>query len=88
MSSEYDTQRNQHPVGHHQFPNPEMVEYARLQELEHFFARDRTLGWLRSNIAIPLRYQFDEDFDEDAYFEAMREQYVETDPAQTGGSHD
>jgi hypothetical protein len=64
--------------GSDRFPDLDISDRLHLQELENQFGRDRVIGWLRGKVAVPLRYQFDEDFDEDAYYEAMRERYVET----------
>lgn len=60
------------------FPNLDSEDVFHLQQLEKLHGKERVIGWLRGKTAIPLRYQFQEGFDEDAYFEAMRERYVDT----------
>jgi hypothetical protein len=39
--------------------------------------RDAAISWIRANVAIPLRHKFGENFDEDAYYEAAFERYVD-----------
>ena len=64
--------------GSYNFPDLDGEDVFHLQQLEKLHGEERVIGWLRGKTAIPLRYQFQEGFDEDAYFEAMRERYVDT----------
>lgn len=59
------------------FPELDVRDCLYLQELQNLHGRERVLGWLRGKTAIPLQYKFEDDFDEDAYFEAMADHYVE-----------
>lgn len=61
------------------FPDLDADDVFHLQQLEDLHGKERVIGWLRGKTAVPLRYQFEDGFDEDAYFEAMREHYVDTD---------
>lgn len=63
----------------YQFPDLDISDRLHLQRLEEAHGRERVIGWLREKIAVPLRYQFDNEFDEDAYYAAMRERFVNTD---------
>jgi hypothetical protein len=58
------------------FPELSIDDELHLRRQEKSHGRHRVVGWLKAKVAIPLKYQFEEDFDEDAYFEAMAEYYV------------
>lgn len=63
----------------YQFPDLDISDRLHLQRLEETHGRERVIGWLREKVAVPLRHQFDDEFDEDAYYAAMREQFIATD---------
>jgi len=63
----------------YQFPDLDTSDRLHLQRLEETHGRERVIGWLREKVGVPLRHQFDDEFDEDAYYEAMRKQFVQTD---------
>ena len=60
------------------FPEIELSDRLYLQEVENLHGEDRVIGWLRGKVGIPLKHQFDDDFDEDDYYQAMRERFVDT----------
>ena len=60
------------------FPDLSGEDLFHLQQLENNFGKERVIGWLRGKVAVPLKYQFISDFDEAAYYDAMREHYVDT----------
>lgn len=62
----------------YRFPELDLADRLHLQRLENQFGRERVIGWLRGKVGIHLQYQFDDDFDEDEYYEAMRERFVDT----------
>jgi hypothetical protein len=61
------------------FPDLSGEDQFHLQQLENNFGKERVIGWLRGKVAVPLQYQFTAEFDKEAYYEAMREHYVDTD---------
>ena len=71
--------------GTYRFPELDGVDLWHLWQTYKYQGRDGALGWLRANIAVPLRHQFEEDFDEDDYFEAALVRYVDTGTDHKGG---
>lgn len=61
------------------FPDLHPADLKHLQEQYHRYGRERVLGWLKTKVAIPLRYQFDDEFDEEDYWDSAVDHYVDTD---------
>lgn len=64
--------------GTYRFPELDGVDLWHLWQTFKYQGRDGAISWLRANVAVELRHQFEEDFDEDAYYEAALDQYVDT----------
>jgi len=58
-----------------------------LQRQYSLHGRERVVGWLRAKVALPTRLELaqlnGEDVDENAYYEWVADQFVDTDAAQT-----
>lgn len=64
----------------YRFPELDLPDRLHLQTLYNLHGRDRVRGWLRSKVAVPFEYRYDnDDFDEDAYWDAAVDHYVDTD---------
>ena len=68
------------------FPSLDVQDVIHLQQLENLHGRDRVVGWLRGKVAVPLRHQFDEEFDEDEYYNRMAEHYINPDETDLAGA--
>jgi len=68
----------QSPGSAYRFPELDSCDLFHLQDLYNLHGRERVLGWLRGKLAVPLRYQFDAEFDEEDYWEAAVDHYVDT----------
>lgn len=64
--------------GTYRFPELDGVDLWHLCQTYKYQGRDGAISWLRANVAVELRHQFDENFDEDAYYEAALDRYVDT----------
>lgn len=76
----------------HQFVESDLPELAtedvlHLQRQYSLHGRERVVGWLRAKVALPTRLELAQlngkDVDEEAYYEWVADQYVDTDAAQT-----
>lgn len=59
------------------FPELELQDLIHLKRLHSIHGRDRVAGWLRANIAVPLNVEFGDGTDEDDYYEALVDHYLE-----------
>jgi len=64
--------------GAYRFPELDGVDLWHLWQTYKYQGRDAAICWIRANVAVPLRHQFDESVDEDAYYEAAFDRYVDT----------
>jgi hypothetical protein len=70
-------------AGDYHFPDLDGVDLWHFWEAYRYQGREHAISWLRANVAVPLRYQFDEEVDEDEYYESAVSHYV--DVARTNG---
>lgn len=68
------------------FPELPIEDRMYLQRLYNLHGMERVLGWLRGKVAVSLPHQFEDDFDEDEYYRAMAERYIDTDKTRQGES--
>lgn len=72
--------------GTYRFPELDGEDLWHLWQTYKYQGRDAAISWLRANVAVPLRYQFEDGFDEHDYYEAAFDRYVDPATDQGGDS--
>lgn len=60
------------------YPDLDIADRIHLQRQYRIHGRSRVMGWLKANIAVPLHGQFSDEFDEEAYYDALFNNYIDT----------
>lgn len=74
---------------HSDFPELDAADRLHLRRLYNRYGRDRVVGWLRGKVALPTRLELAKyegaDIDEEAYYQAAADFYVETEDGDSDG---
>lgn len=62
---------------------------SHLRRLNRLYGKERVVGWLRAKVALPTRLELKklegEDVNEEAYYRALADHYIDADTERSGG---